>query len=395
MKSYVQPRANWLNEASAFYQENLNPKFWQGEEFDPMVRTKLLAIAQDFYEGLQLDIPVMDVHLTGSIANYTWTDQSDLDVHVILDFSEINEDKDLVKKALDGQRFMWNLRHPVVIKEHDVELYAQDYQEPHVASGLFSLMKNDWIRKPVWNEPTVDEQDVTRKVEAYSTEIDELEKMLDSDSGPDQGREILERIGALKSKIMKARKDGLAEAGEFSVENLVFKKLRNLGWIERLIDAGAKAYTIIYSDGAQPSEDEDSTPTEGDEKEPMNEAQVYPGSQVLVLGKQLSGGKRLYLFTIDWHRVVERPGGWMVNMVGLREPRIIKRREDGTFSASPILISSDKEMKRVIGLSGMSVTLNSKTKTPYWHDTVKFSNQSQVLNAMKHNIQSIPDVNLD
>ena len=47
---------------------------------------------------------------------------------------------------------------------------------------------------------------------------------------------------------MKARKDGLAKEGEFSIENLVFKRLRNTGWLERLIDAGSNSYSAIYSD---------------------------------------------------------------------------------------------------------------------------------------------------
>ena len=400
MKSYVS-RAQWLAEASAFYKDELNPKFWQGEEFDPMVRTKLMAIAQDFYEGLQLEIPVEDVQLTGSIANYTWTEYSDLDVHVILDFTKINEDKDLVKKALDGQRFMWNLRHPVVINEHDVELYAQDMNEPHVSSGLFSLMKNEWIKKPVWNEPVVDELDVKRKVEAYVTEIEELEKILSDGSDSVEGREVLERVGALKSKIMKARKDGLAENGEFSVENLVFKQLRNMGWIERLIDAGSKAYAAIYSDGdgeSQPvrvSDDEDNDSPEGVDDKPMNESQIYPGSQIFVIGKETANGKRLYLFTIDWHRVVERPGGWMINMVGLKEPRIVKKREDGSLYAAPIMIQSEREMQRVIGLSSMSVALNTKKKTPFWHETVKYTSVAKLLADMKFRLPVIPGLNLD
>ena len=47
---------------------------------------------------------------------------------------------------------------------------------------------------------------------------------------------------------MKARKEGLSKAGEFSIENLVFKNLRNEGWIERLIDAGSNSYSGIYSE---------------------------------------------------------------------------------------------------------------------------------------------------
>lgn len=393
MKSYVQPRSAWIAESSTYYKDKLNPKFWSNEEFDPMVRTKLLAIAQDFYEGLQLTVPIVDVQLTGSIANYTWTEYSDLDVHVILDFKSIGEDIELVKKALDGQRFIWNMRHPVIIKEHDVELYAQDENEPHVSSGLFSLMKNEWIKKPVWNEPVIDELDVKRKVEAYITEIEELEKNLRDGSNEFEARELLERVGALKTKIMKARKDGLAETGEFSVENLVFKQLRNQGWIERLIDAGAKSYSAIYSDTTSKSDDDDSTSPEGIGEKPVNENQIYPGSLVFVLGKEQEGGRRLYLFDIEWTRVVTRPGGWEVNMVGLRNPMIIKK-VDGELKAKSIA-ASPRDLQRAIGLTNMSVVLNAKTKTPFWHDTVKFNSVAQLLNTMKYRIPAIPDLNLD
>jgi hypothetical protein len=392
MKSYVQSRSAWIAESSTYYKEDLNPKFWSNEEFDQMVRTKLLAIAQDFYEGLQLTVPVVDVQLTGSIANYTWTEYSDLDVHVILDFKAIGEDLELVKKALDGQRFIWNMRHPVIIKDHDVELYAQDQNEPHVSSGLFSLMKNEWIKKPVWNEPVIDELDVKRKVEAYITEIEELEKSLADGSSEFEARELLERVGALKTKIMKARKDGLAETGEFSVENLVFKQLRNQGWIERLIDAGSKSYSAIYSDTKSES-DEASTSTEGAGEKPVNEDRIYPGGLVFVLGKEQEGGRRLYLFDIEWAREVSRPGGWQVNMVGLRNPMIIKRI-DGELRAKSIA-ASPRDIQRAIGLSNMSVVLNAKTKTPFWHDTVKINNVSQLLKVMQYRLPAIPDLNLD
>jgi hypothetical protein len=40
----------------------------------------------------------------------------------------------------------------------------------------------------------------------------------------------------VKDRITKMRKAGLARAGEWSVENLVFKILRNLGLIDQLTD---------------------------------------------------------------------------------------------------------------------------------------------------------------
>jgi len=98
-----------------FYQPKLNPKVWgiadvnSAPKIHPGLRNRLLVIAQDFYEALKIEIPIEDIHLTGSLANYNWTKYSDFDVHVLFDFTKINEDTALVKKALDGQRFMWNL----------------------------------------------------------------------------------------------------------------------------------------------------------------------------------------------------------------------------------------------------------------------------------------------
>ena len=46
---------------------------------------------------------------------------------------------------------------------------------------------------------------------------------------------------------MKARKAGLSASGEFSIENLVFKKLRAEGKIEKLIDIITTLYDKIYS----------------------------------------------------------------------------------------------------------------------------------------------------
>lgn len=238
--------ANFLSE-SKLYQGKLDPTFWKGEELDPEVREKLVSIAKDFYKDLKVEAPIEDIHLTGSLANFNWTKHSDLDVHVLLDFTKVGKDKDIVKRALDGERFMWNLRHPVIIRKHDVELYAQDIKEPHVASGLFSLMNNKWITKPVFDPPGVDQNDINRKAEGYIAEIESAKKAL-SKASPKEAKDLYTRLGKIKEKIMKARKEGLAENGEFSIENLTFKKLRNDGWIEKIIDFSADAYSKIYSE---------------------------------------------------------------------------------------------------------------------------------------------------
>jgi predicted nucleotidyltransferase len=247
MKNHISTYKNFILE-SRFYQSELNPSFWSDFKFDQDVRMKLLKIARDFYEDLDITIPVLDIQLTGSLANYNWTKYSDLDVHVIMDLSQINQDVELVKKALDGVRVSWNQRHSVVIRKHEVELYAQDINQLHLASGLFSLLKNEWIRQPQYNPPTVDEKDVTRKTLAYRHEIAELNKRLKAAS-PEEAETVLEYASALKKRISRARDEKLAHSGgEFSIENLVFKEMRNNGMYGELIQLKSDAYSKIYSE---------------------------------------------------------------------------------------------------------------------------------------------------
>jgi hypothetical protein len=243
----------WLfesdQERNDFYKEELNPFFWKDDKFDPKIREKLLMIANDFYSDLKFPAKIQDIQLTGSLANYNWTDKSDFDVHVLVDFSEIDENTDLVKRAVDGARFMWNLRHNLKIKGFDVELYAQDINEPHTASGLFSLLNNKWIRIPKYNPPEIDYQDVDKKFQGMVSDILNVENIVStSDFSNASPEEIYKLAVKLKKKILEMRKEGLSRSGEFSVENLVFKKLRNEGYIEKIIELISKAYTNIYNE---------------------------------------------------------------------------------------------------------------------------------------------------
>jgi len=246
--SRIQSFKDWCLNENRFYQNELNPIFWSNKEFDASVREKLLQIAQEFYSSFKLEIPIDDIQLTGSLANYNWTPKSDLDVHVLIDFSKINPDLALVKKAMDGQRFIWNLRHNIVIRGFDVELYLQDVREQHIASGLFSLSNNQWIKIPEYNPPQIDEKDVDLKFLGLANDIKEIEARLLNPDPNVSPRELNEHAEKVKSKIMKMRKEGLAERGEFSVENLVFKKLRNEGYIEKLIDLISRSYEQIYNE---------------------------------------------------------------------------------------------------------------------------------------------------
>ena len=247
---------------SAFYNDELNSKFWtkkvskDGKKekwvLDPVIRKKLLKIAEEFYEKFNDTIgkkPIVDIQLTGSLANYNYTDLSDLDLHVLVDFDKVNSPKKILKAAVDGIRFVWNVRHDIKMRGHDVEVYLQDSKEPHTSSGLFSLMNNEWIRKPKFDPPSVDEDDVYKKADGIEQDINQFEsKLVSSSDLPKDARSLYKRANKLKEKIHKMRKEGLQKGGEFSIGNLAFKKLRNDGYIEKLINIISEAYDRIYSE---------------------------------------------------------------------------------------------------------------------------------------------------
>lgn len=244
MKNRAATFNQWINE-KVEYHRDLCPKFWEEGRMDPVIRTKLLAITEDFWTSLKLEVPIMDIQLTGSLANFNWNSGSDLDVHIIIDFSQIDENLELVRKALDGQRFMWNMRHPVILRGHDVECYVQHKDEQHIASGLFSILRDKWLIVPSWNEPNVDQKDIDEKMRVIKSEVRTIKTRARSTRG-DDAQELHDYLDRLKRKIMSDRKEGLAKGGEFAVENLVFKELRRDGTIEEIIDLLSQIYSKIY-----------------------------------------------------------------------------------------------------------------------------------------------------
>ena len=249
-------------EIGAFYHDELNPIFWKkkkdknGSEewiFDQRVRRKLLRIANDFYgkfHELLKGRVIKDIQLTGSLSNYNYTNFSDLDVHVLVNLDGIDdENPKILKAAIDGIRFIWNLRHNISIRGYDTELYLQSEDEQHDSSGLYSLLNDEWIKKPVFSPPSIDEDDVSKKYNSISSEIETLNTKLRNISDLPSNAEVLyKRCLKLKDKIQKMRKESLARDGEMSIGNLVFKKLRNEGYIEKLIDTISKSYDKIYTE---------------------------------------------------------------------------------------------------------------------------------------------------
>lgn len=220
--------------------DELNPKVWDGEEINQEVREQLLKIAQDFYDGVELEADVKDIILTGSLANYNWSEKySDYDLHILIDFKDINEDVELVKKYVDSVKNIWNGLHDIKIAGYEVEVYIQGVNEEHKSSGIYSLLNDEWDVKPSKVDFEPDEETIKEKAKSVMMMVDDLEKEVDED----KYEKFQEKTKKVWDKIKNYRKSGLAtEGGEFSTGNLVFKLLRRNGYIGKILKLRRKSY---------------------------------------------------------------------------------------------------------------------------------------------------------
>lgn len=230
----------------------LNERFWNKEQLRSKVRMRLLDIADDFFDTLGFNEDSrIDTILTGSLCNYNWTSMSDIDIHIIVDFSLINEDVDLVKTYCDLKKNEWNTKHDMLkIYNHPIEVYVQDIKEKHVSHGIYSLERNKWIIKPSYNDlmtTMFNKDEVIEKTSFIMDIIDELEIASINLNDKYKLQNLYKKVNSLFLKLKKKRKIFLSTQGEMSTWNIIWKILRNCGYIEKLVIMKAKLYDKIFS----------------------------------------------------------------------------------------------------------------------------------------------------
>ena len=240
-----------LNLDSFELQDDLHPSFWKNNKLDSNIISNLKQIVDDFLTSLDIDTGLIDdITLTGSLANYNWSKFSDIDLHLLLDFEKIDENKELVRNYFNALTSNWNKRHNIVINGFEVEIYVQDILDPHHSTGVYSVKNNQWIAQPTKIEPKLDFPAIKKKAESLIDQIERAESMQEDGNN----REAVEYADKLMDKIRKFRKSGLETGGEYSTENIAFKVLRRSGYIGVLKDTKVNAYDQMMSSGQNPED---------------------------------------------------------------------------------------------------------------------------------------------
>jgi len=219
-------------------QDTLNPVIWNNVDtklptLKPNIRKALLSIAEEFINFLDLEFFIDNITFTGSLANYNWSEFSDIDLHVLVDFTQFDEhDREMYKELFSLKKTLFNSTHNITVKGYEVELYTQDIEETHYSTGVYSVMFDSWIAPPEKEKFQVDKGLLLTKVESWMNKIDEV---LD-ETKQEELDDALQIIDDFKDKLKKYRSAGLEQGGEYSYENLTFKFLRRNGYIQKLFD---------------------------------------------------------------------------------------------------------------------------------------------------------------
>lgn len=205
--------------------DKLNPKlFGTDNKLLPQVVDKINEIVEEFKDELaeeEVELVVKDIVLIGSNVSFNYTKDSDLDVHIVTNMEGKSAD---YRKIYDAYRKLWNRRMSINFYGIPVELYVESSDLKTVSNGIYSVLNNDWIKFPTEQViPEVDQNAVDHYFKPFETWYNEI-----------KANPTIEEIDKFINDVYVARQTALDGEGEYALGNLVFKEVRNYGYLDDL-----------------------------------------------------------------------------------------------------------------------------------------------------------------
>jgi hypothetical protein len=205
------------------FHDVLNPALFTRNRLKKNIREHLLQIADLFRKDCNIkESDVLDIFFTGGNAAYSYTPISDVDIHLVVDFSKVSpDDMELLQDYYKDKKNLWLTKHNITIANFPVELYVQNVSESSpTGQGIYSIMKDHWVKKPKKEKIDLEDPMLINKIESW------IERIRSCNSIADYKK--------IKEKLSAMRTSGLARGGEYSIGNLTYKSLRNLGFLDEL-----------------------------------------------------------------------------------------------------------------------------------------------------------------
>ena len=176
---------------------------------------------------------------------------SDIDLHIVVDFKEVDERTEFVKEYFDSKKNQWNDEHEgISIYGFPVELYVEDINDNTTSGGKYDLEKNEWINEPNPNdiqEIGLDKFEIKHKAAQIMTQIDDLYDAANDTSDTEELNSISDEAEELIDTILDIRKTGLERGGEGDMGNIIYKVLRRTGYFDKLWELISNIYDEVNS----------------------------------------------------------------------------------------------------------------------------------------------------
>jgi len=236
----------------------LNPQIWneykEGSFLKEGVRDSLLRIAKAFWDSLGFDAEdISDILLVGSSCNFNWSEASDLDLHIEVNYSSIDDNVTLMEDYFKTKSREWNSNHPNLnISGIKVEVFVQDIGGC-CSCAKYSILHDKWLVEPRHLDEGLhtlkrkDKEFIKKKSALIMGIIDGIVKQFNKNIEDGDYVELYLDIQDLLSKLTSMRKKALKRGGEMDKNNIVYKVLRRSEHLTTLWELNDKCFDKIYS----------------------------------------------------------------------------------------------------------------------------------------------------
>ena len=225
--------------------DNLCPELWKNGELDPKVRLKLLDIADDFIETLNIKwVKPEDIYFTGSLANYNWSSFSDIDLHIVYDYKKIYDKPEFVENYMKSKKQIWNDQHKdLTIMDFPVEVGVEDTNTPLDSSGIYSIESAEWVKRPkMMSDDGFDREYVKYISSKIMTKADDLGDVFYNTDDSVVKSKIAGKISSIIDELKDKRKKGLKRNGEMDSDNIIYKIIRRSGYFDKMRELVNRGY---------------------------------------------------------------------------------------------------------------------------------------------------------
>ena len=229
--------------------DTLNLKIWKDNKLDTKVRQKILDIVSEFTENLAIQISVLDIYLLGSNASYNYTENSDLDIHIVTNFDMYDCNREILQAYFNSERSVFNKNYNITIKGINVEIYVEDINASTISNGIYSVKKDKWIVFPK-KPDSIPEVNISKEIKYYTNKINNIINIINNNNYNiinnnyinlnNINNNYINILNNIINRLYIIRKNSLLVDGEYGKGNLLFKALRANGTLDKLKDCLAE-----------------------------------------------------------------------------------------------------------------------------------------------------------